>query len=735
MVAHLCLGISARLAAADQNVSGNLTVSGSSALNGGVVVGSGSGTGARLVINAQSGDAAALKVRAGAYDLMAISTTLGAEYIYFSVPDSQNQFFGAASMIISPEEGINFGLGSTTMSFSQDWFEISYQGNSRLRLDAGKLGINTPTPTAALDVVGNAKISGTLNVSGAFSAPSYSVSSGTITGGTTGLSLVGGTSGNQNITLTPLGAGSTILNGRLGINDGSPAYTLDLYSLQDNSFRVRAVQPTMNITALGATNPVTLSFTPSNGGYGAYIQTTNNNPLIFKANGFEGMRVKADGTVQIWSAPTIGNGSSGAISLGDGSVTKNPGSGFTFNSSVVASNSTMNGGSLAAVSYNFSSDSNTGIYSPASDNLGLVTAGSERLRIDSSGKVGIGTTIPSSSLHVVSSDFIIGTLKRTTANGGSMIRQENGNGAYWTYGTLGTNTFSWLYNSQSAGVNELMTLTPAGGSAPTTKLSVAGNIQATGSLIEKEIVFTPNAAGWWRVIKLEGQFAAGTLQIFASNQIDGQYIEHELQFSTPGYGMQGTIVQTRGSTYLASQAPKISAARVSSSGAYVFVDLYVRTPSTSPITLRAFGPKIPAVLTAPVLASNSGDAVVQIGLSHGLSSSSVFLTDVATNGQSFGRLIFGNWAADTYQYPAQIRGVATSNTSSGWAPAGLAFYTGYNNNPTEQVRIDENGKVGIGTSAPSAKLHVAGTARFDGPVRIAPQGDLSMGEFTAEPQN
>lgn len=272
MVAHLCLGISARLAAADQNVSGNLTVSGSSALNGGVVVGSGSGTGARLVINAQSGDAAALKVRAGAYDLMAISTTLGAEYIYFSVPDSQNQFFGAASMIISPEEGINFGLGSTTMSFSQDWFEISYQGNSRLRLDAGKLGINTPTPTAALDVVGNAKISGTLNVSGAFSAPSYSVSSGTITGGTTGLSLVGGTSGNQNITLTPLGAGSTILNGRLGINDGSPAYTLDLYSLQDNSFRVRAVQPTMNITALGATNPVTLSFTPSNGGYGAYIR-------------------------------------------------------------------------------------------------------------------------------------------------------------------------------------------------------------------------------------------------------------------------------------------------------------------------------------------------------------------------------------------------------------------------------------------------------------------------------
>jgi hypothetical protein len=31
------------------------------------------------------------------------------------------------------------------------------------------------------------------------------------------------------------------------------------------------------------------------------------------------------------------------------------------------------------------------------------------------------------------------------------------------------------------------------------------------------------------------------------------------------------------------------------------------------------------------------------------------------------------------------------------------------------------------------KLTVAGSARFDSAVRIAPQGDLSMGEFTSEP--
>ena len=38
-----------------------------------------------------------------------------------------------------------------------------------------------------------------------------------------------------------------------------------------------------------------------------------------------------------------------------------------------------------------------------------------------------------------------------------------------------------------------------------------------------------------------------------------------------------------------------------------------------------------------------------------------------------------------------------------------------------------------GTLKTDGKLTVAGNARFDGAVRIAPQGDLSMGEFTSEP--
>ena len=57
-------------------------------------------------------------------------------------------------------------------------------------------------------------------------------------------------------------------------------------------------------------------------------------------------------------------------------------------------------GAVGTPSITFTGDLNTGIYSPAADTLALVTAGNNTLHITSAGLVGIGTTSPTTLLHL-----------------------------------------------------------------------------------------------------------------------------------------------------------------------------------------------------------------------------------------------------------------------------------------------------------------------------------------------
>ena len=57
-------------------------------------------------------------------------------------------------------------------------------------------------------------------------------------------------------------------------------------------------------------------------------------------------------------------------------------------------------GTAAAPSITNDGDTNTGVFYPAADTVGVSTGGSERVRVDSSGNVGIGTSSPSYKLDV-----------------------------------------------------------------------------------------------------------------------------------------------------------------------------------------------------------------------------------------------------------------------------------------------------------------------------------------------
>ena len=224
---------------------------------------------------------------------------------------------------------------------------------------------------------------------------------------------------------------SVLINssGRVGIGTTSPSKNLHIYDASGGA-TLKIESNTANaydsskIELLGgnlSTSEILLGDAIS-ATVGRIIYRHDGNSLAFDVNGSEKMRIDSSGRVGIGTASP-----SYPLEVQSGGV----GTVLRAGTSFVSIDST---GSASAPSLIFNGDANTGIWHPASDTLAVSTAGSERLRVDPSGNVGIGATSPFSPLHVASATGNVGF------NYGTSSSPERGNLWYDTDGT------GWKFN-------------------------------------------------------------------------------------------------------------------------------------------------------------------------------------------------------------------------------------------------------------------------------------------------
>ena len=269
----------------------------------------------------------------------------------------------------------------------------------------GKVGIGTTAPSEKLEVVGNVKVDGNVILS---------TGDNLYLNGTTGFRMLHDGSNalfiNQTTGDIKIQNSATdkdiIFKGQDGVSSIN-ALTLDMSEGGAATFAGTLNVNGTNITVANASNPY-LFLNDTNGGAAIFQQSGNDTRIGSDSNTQVQFIQNNAVAVTINTSKNVGIGTtapSAKLHVKDGSVLSSALAntsalieGFSQSILQIASHST----GYSQIAFGDQDDGFDGgfIYSNASRYLSIETANSERLRIDSAGNVGIGTTAPTEKLHV-----------------------------------------------------------------------------------------------------------------------------------------------------------------------------------------------------------------------------------------------------------------------------------------------------------------------------------------------
>ncbi len=344
----------------------------------------------------------------------------------------------------------------------------------------------------------------------------------------------------------------------------------------------------------------------------------------------------------------------------------------------------------------------------------LLASGSERMRISASGDVGIGTPTPAGRLDVQGGFSFFNGLRlkgddlHAIYNGNNPLSLTVNNGLPITFNQYPSGEKMRVAANGNVGI---------GTANPLAKLDVAGDARVSGTLSVNGVPVVTNSAtatapggnaaafGLSTTAQGYNQFAVGQFNLlqgtsaYNNNPADPLFVVGN--GADADHRSNAMIVTRDGKMGIGTASPQ---AKLDVAGPAVFQGNSTNNGGTT------------------VALKTTGGAQ---GLLAGLSFYPTFQNNNTDSG------------------PRRAADIVAGYQGGAWGNEYLALRVGRNNagNVTndiqaltdEKVRVLANGNVGIGTATPQTKLDVAGDARFSGRVRVAQQGDLSMGAFTSEP--